>query len=118
MQLRDRLQSLGRRPTARAPTRDPDLQGLAAQPGGRVGENGAGAFLVCAEVYPLPPRTGAWDDAPPWLFGADSNPPEPTMCFFDTETTGPSGGGGNQVFLMAMAWRVAGGLLMREYLLR
>ena len=117
MQLRDRLESLGRRPTARPRTRDADLQGLAASLGGSVGENGAGAFVVVEEVYPLPPRTGAWDDAPPWLFGADSNPPEPTMCFFDTETTGLSGGVGNQVFLMAMAWRVAGGLLMRQYLL-
>jgi hypothetical protein len=82
-----------------------------------VGENLAGAFVVVEEVYPLPPRTAVWDDAPPWLFGAEGNPKEPGMCFFDTETTGISGGVGNQVFLMAMAWRVVGGLLMRQYLL-
>lgn len=118
MQLRDRLESLGRRPSARPRTRDADLQGLAASLGGSVGENGAGAFVVVEEVYPLPPSIDAWVDAPSWLFGTDSNPSEPGMCFFDTETTGLSGGVGNQVFLMAMAWRVAGGgLLMRQYLL-
>jgi hypothetical protein len=117
MQLRDRLESLGRRPSARPRTRDADLRGLAACLGGSVGENPAGAFVVVEEVYPLPPRTAAWADAPPWLFGAESNPSEPGMCFFDTETTGLSGGVGNQVFLMAMAWRVPGGLLMRQYLL-
>src|ERR1700736_3476920 len=117
MQLRDRLESLGRRPSARPRTRDADLRGLAACLGGSVRENPAGAFVVVEEVYPLPPRTAAWADAPQWLFGAESNPSETGMCFFDTETTGLSGGVGNQVFLMAMAWRVPGGLLMRQYLL-
>jgi uncharacterized protein YprB with RNaseH-like and TPR domain len=117
MPLRDRLESLGRRPNVRPRTRDADLQGLATCLGGRVGENRAGAFVVVEEVYPLPARKGTWDDAPAWLFGDAGNPLEPGMCFFDTETTGISGGVGNQVFLMAMAWRVPGGLLMRQYLL-
>jgi uncharacterized protein YprB with RNaseH-like and TPR domain len=116
MQLRDRLESLGRHPGVRSRTADPDLKGLAACLGGSVGENTAGSFVVVEEVYPLPPRR-RWTSAPAWLFGADEVPAEPGLCFFDTETTGLSGGVGNQVFLMAMAWRVNGGLLMRQYLL-
>jgi uncharacterized protein len=81
-----------------------------------VGENSAGPFVVVEEVYSLPPRRIS-AEAPAWLFGGDEVPPDPGLCFFDTETTGLSGGVGNQVFLMAMAWRVGGGLLMRQYLL-
>lgn len=117
MQLRDRLESLGRRPNARPRARDVDLEGLAAGLGGRVGENSAGAFVVVEELHPLPVRAPSWTDSPPWLFGGEGIPAETGVCFFDTETTSLSGGVGNQVFLIAMAWRAAGGLLMRQYLL-
>jgi len=116
MLLQDRLESLGRHPRPRPPTRAADLAGLAAGVGGSVGENAAGEFVLIEELLPLPPRA-AWSGAPDWLFGDCAAPPEPGLCFFDTETTGLSGGVGNQVFLMAMAWRVGGGLLMRQYLL-
>jgi tetratricopeptide (TPR) repeat protein len=114
--LQDRLESLGRHPRLRPRARAADLAGLAAGVGGSVGENAAGEFVLIEELLPLPPRA-AWSGVPAWLFGDGAAPPEPGLCFFDTETTGLSGGVGNQVFLMAMAWRVGGGLLMRQYLL-
>jgi uncharacterized protein YprB with RNaseH-like and TPR domain len=84
--------------------------------GGSLGENAAGPYVVIEELLPLPPRA-AWSGAPEWLFGDGVAPPEPGICFFDTETTSLSGGVGNQVFLMAMAWRAGGGLLLRQYVL-
>src|SRR5207302_9425084 len=88
----------------------------------RLGKNAAGEFVLIEELLPLPPRA-AWTGAPEWLFrdsalfGDGAASPEPGLCFFDTETTGISGGVGNQVFLMALAWRVDDGLLMHQYVL-
>ena len=40
------------------------------------------------------------------------------LLFFDTETTGLSGGAGNSIFLMAMAWIEAGGLSVEQVFLK
>jgi len=116
--LRERLESLGRRsaPVTRAP--DADLETLAARLGGEVRENQWGRVVAIEAVLPMPPRR-AYDVATVRLLGArgDDRLPERGLCFFDTETTGLSGGVGNQVFLAALGWRVPSGLLLRQYLL-
>ena len=115
MRLQERLESLGRQARPRAQHADPDLGGLASALSGAVGQNQAGPYLVFEALHRLP---GVGLD--PWsssLLGAEMPSPDEGWCFFDTETTGLSGGVGNQVFLMAMAWRTNAGLIVRQYLL-
>jgi uncharacterized protein YprB with RNaseH-like and TPR domain len=114
--LQDRLESLGRHRRPQSRRHPIDVAGLAAGLGGRLGKNAAGEFVLIEELLPLPPRA-AWRGAAEWLFGDGAASPEQGLCFFDSETTSISGGVGNQVFLMALAWRVGDGLLMRQYLL-
>ncbi|MBN2551625.1 MAG: ribonuclease H-like domain-containing protein, partial [Spirochaetales bacterium] len=42
----------------------------------------------------------------------------PDLLFFDTETTGLSGGAGNSIFLMGMAWIEAGALSVEQVFLK
>jgi uncharacterized protein YprB with RNaseH-like and TPR domain len=116
--LRERLESLGRATPVRRLRTEADLDGLAAGLGGEVRENICGPYVVVEVVHPMPPTVG-YDAASALFVGVTGEEPlvESKLCFFDTETTGLSGGVGNQVFLMATAWRVPGGLVVRQYLL-
>ncbi|MEA2645606.1 MAG: uncharacterized protein QOE92_689 [Chloroflexota bacterium] len=117
MLLRDRLERLGRQPSARAPRRDADLERLASELSAEVRENAGGRYVVLEEVWPMPPsRPGLAGSALVAGLG-DAPLHDGGLCFWDTETTGLSGGVGNQVFLLATAHRDAGGLLLRQYIL-
>jgi hypothetical protein len=113
--LQERLESLGRQARPRVPRGESDLGGLASALGGAVLENAAGPYVVIEAVHSLP------DPAPLQrsvsVLGLEMPNDQEGWCFFDTETTGLSSGVGNQVFLMAMAWRGPGGLLLRQYVL-
>ncbi len=115
MLLQERLESLGRQARPRARRGEANLQGLASTLGGSVLENAAGPYVVIEAVHSLPdgyPQPGSAS-----VLGLEMPPNSEGWCFFDTETTGLSSGVGNQVFLMAMAWRGPGGLLLRQYIL-
>jgi uncharacterized protein YprB with RNaseH-like and TPR domain len=116
--LRERLESLGRPSPQVARRVDADLDVLAAGIGGEVCENQCGPYVLLEAVHSMPP-TVAYDAASALFAGVGGEQPvvESGLCFFDTETTGLSGGVGNQVFLMATAWRVPTGLLVRQFLL-
>lgn len=118
MLLRERLESLGRAAPSVPRRPSADLAGLAAGLGGEVRENARGPYVVVEAVHPMPP-TVAYDTGSALFAGVAGEEPlaEAGLCFFDTETTGVSGGVGTQVFLMATAWRVPRGLVVRQYLL-
>ncbi|HEV1997836.1 MAG TPA: ribonuclease H-like domain-containing protein, partial [Candidatus Dormibacteraeota bacterium] len=118
MQLRERLESLGRQARPRSPRAEADLGALAAGLGGEVRENDWGPYVVVEQVLPLPPRM-AWRPVETgWLAGKhEGELSEESLCFFDTETTGLNGGVGNHAFLVALAWRMNNALLMRQYVL-
>lgn len=117
MLLRDRLERLGRQPSLRPARHEIDLDRVASELGGEVRENVAGPFVVLEEVRPMPPSRG-YVQGSALVSGLSDGPlDEGGLCFWDTETTGLSGGVGNQVFLLATAYRVAGGLLLRQYVL-
>ncbi|HEV3235053.1 MAG TPA: ribonuclease H-like domain-containing protein [Candidatus Dormibacteraeota bacterium] len=118
MLLRERLESLGRPTPVRRHRPDADLEGLASSLGGEVRENACGPYVVVEAVHAMPPTVG-YNAASALFAGVAGEEPlrESGLCFFDTETTGLSGGVGTQVFLMATAWRVPNGLVVRQYLL-
>jgi uncharacterized protein YprB with RNaseH-like and TPR domain len=116
--LRERLESLGRasRPPRQA---DPiDLPRLASTVGGEVRENTCGPYVIIEELLPLPPRPAFDGGGAGWLAGIPGvDLAEEGLGFFDTETTGLSGGVGNSVFLLALGRRLPGGFLLRQYVL-
>ncbi|MHB8507696.1 MAG: ribonuclease H-like domain-containing protein [Candidatus Dormibacteria bacterium] len=90
---------------------------MATRLGVEVAENDFGQFLVREEVV-ASPISALCPGAVQRVSGVDLSALDPArLCFFDTETTGLSGGVGTQVFLAALAWRVPSGLLLRQYLL-
>jgi uncharacterized protein YprB with RNaseH-like and TPR domain len=113
--LQERLESLGRQARPRPPRGETDLGGLASTLGGAVGENAAGPYVVIEAVHNLPDSAPQLHSAS--VLGLEMPPNREGWCFFDTETTGLSSGVGNQVFLMAMAWRGRHGLMLRQYIL-
>jgi uncharacterized protein YprB with RNaseH-like and TPR domain len=118
MLLKERLQSLGYRSAPAPPAREWDLAALANELGADLRHTGSGQVLVVEELLPMPAtRPFEADIAARLGVVGDEELKEDTLCFFDTETTGLSGGVGNQVFLIALAWRRRGGLLLRQYLL-
>jgi uncharacterized protein YprB with RNaseH-like and TPR domain len=116
--LRERLESLGRRTRPRAGRSEADLEALAGGLGGEVRENEWGPYVVVEQVLPLPAGR-AWDpQVPGWLAGEPgADLAEAGLCFFDTETTGLSGGVGNHAFLVALGWRLPSAMLLRQYVL-
>jgi uncharacterized protein YprB with RNaseH-like and TPR domain len=115
--LRERLQSLGYQPRAGRPTGVLDLERTAREIGAQVVENAHGRTLMVEEVVVAPVSTDL-DAAGAALLGRTGSDGGPgRLCFFDTETTGLSGGVGTQVFLAAVAWRVPSGVLVRQYFL-
>ncbi|MDQ6747860.1 MAG: ribonuclease H-like domain-containing protein [Candidatus Dormibacteraeota bacterium] len=118
MLLRARLESLGRAPRSGGRSGEIDLESLAHTTGGEVRENARGAYVVIEELLPLPPRP-AYDAAGAgWLAGLPGiELGEGGIGFFDTETTGLSGGVGTSVFLLALGRRLPAGFLLRQYLL-
>jgi uncharacterized protein YprB with RNaseH-like and TPR domain len=119
MILRERLESLGYQVRAAAQRPSIPLEALAAALGGEVRHNARGAVVAIEEVLRLPPRSMPYQTDTVCRLGVAGldRLPEASLCFFDTETTGLSSGAGNQVFLIAMAWRLDGALLLRQYLL-
>lgn len=117
MILRERLQSLGYQARGTRPAAERDLEGIARVLGAEVRENAHGPVLVLEDLVRTP--LGRLPDArEARLLGL--RPEGGTLlrpCFFDTETTGVSGGAGTQAFLCALAWPAPGGLLLRQYLL-
>jgi uncharacterized protein YprB with RNaseH-like and TPR domain len=116
--LRERLESLGRPTVAPRRRAEADLDLLARGVGGEVRENAFGPYVVVEQVVSLPPGL-AWDPLEPgWLAGKDGEDlSEAGLCFFDTETTGLSGGVGNHAFLVALGWRTRKAMLLRQYVL-
>lgn len=117
MLLRERLESLGRHAPAVRRRAEPDLEGLAGVLGGEVRENSGGPYVVVEALHPMP-EAAPYDRRSPLLAGlGEVDIQDSRLCFFDTETTGLSGGVGNQVFLTATAWRVPAGLCVRQFVL-
>lgn len=118
MLLRERLESLGRRSRPRRDAAAVNLQQLAYTVGGEVRENRCGPYVVIEELLPLPPRPAFDGGNAGWLAGIPGvDLAEDGLGFFDTETTGLSGGVGTSVFLLALGRRLRGGLLLRQYIL-
>lgn len=117
MLLSERLQGLGYRPRAANRAAVLDLDRTAVELGAQVVENAYGRTLLIEEVV-VAPVTTELDASGAELLGMTGSEREPArLCFFDTETTGLSGGVGTQVFLAALAWRVPSGVLLRQYFL-
>jgi uncharacterized protein YprB with RNaseH-like and TPR domain len=51
------------------------------------------------------------------LFRSEARHPSSTLCFYDTETTGLSGGAGNVVFLLGLGWLKQDNLVFEQYFL-
>lgn len=115
MLLQERLESLGRQARPRVRRAESDLDGLASALGGAVMENAAGPYVVIEAIHRLPEP--APQQRSVLVLGLEMPADQGGWCFFDTETTGLSSGVGNQVFLIAMAWRGPSGLLLRQYIL-
>jgi len=91
-----------------------DLESVAAALGGEVVESEAGQAILVEQVHAIPPARPGDGIA---RLGLDPDATAGGLCFLDTETTGLSSGAGNQVFLIAMAWRRAEALVVRQYIL-
>ncbi|MEA2682836.1 MAG: uncharacterized protein QOK05_1164 [Chloroflexota bacterium] len=118
MLLRERLESLGRASQPRHRPAELNLDRLAATVGGEVRENASGAYVVIEELLPLPPRPVFDGAGAGWLAGLPGvELAEDGLGFFDTETTGLSGGVGTSFFLLALGRRSPAGFLLRQYVL-
>lgn len=102
----DRLQRIGRIRHREKLSRTADEHKLANELGGELLQPGLILLreqvedLALVTAPQLPGRTG---DSP-WLY-------------LDTETTGLSGGSGTLAFLVGVAWRQSGGLLLEQFLI-
>lgn len=118
MLLRERLESLGRASRPRRESDELNLERLAATVGGEVRENASGLYVVIEELLPLPPRPVFDGVGAGWLAGIPGiDLAEGGLGFFDTETTGLSGGVGTSIFLLALGRRLPVGFLLRQYVL-
>ena len=105
-----------------------DLAGIAEAFGGAAIQDGAASLVVIDRVYESTQSHGRWriDDsvpvvgAPLGIFDAKAaKTPDwySRPVYFDTETTGLSGGAGTIAFLAGCGWFEAGGFRVRQWLL-
>lgn len=138
--LADKLRAIVRqspdRPAVRELTFEPDVQatsphdlaGIAEALGGRAIEDGAAHLVVIDRVYESTQSHGRWPiemsrpspTAPLDIFdrkAADAPDWSARPMFFDTETTGLSGGAGTIAFLAGCGWFEPEGFRVRQWLL-
>jgi uncharacterized protein YprB with RNaseH-like and TPR domain len=138
--LADKLRAIVRqspeRPAVRELTFEPDVQatsphdldGIAAALGGRAIEDGAAHLVVIDREYESTQSHGRWPiemsrpsaTAPLDIFDKKAaRAPDwaSRPMFFDTETTGLSGGAGTIAFLAGCGWFEEGGFRVRQWLL-
>jgi uncharacterized protein YprB with RNaseH-like and TPR domain len=129
--LRERLAGLGyrSRPFPGQPTKHASwgprgrraegaaVEDVARRLGGEVRENAHGPVVILEQLVQAPLGRLPEAETARLLGVSPSGDALRRPCFFDTETTGVSGGAGTQAFLCALAWPAPGGVLVRQYLL-
>lgn len=140
--LTDRLRAIVRQIPVRELTYEPEttsgvvfqtptpdvVSGIAEALGGRAVVDGSASLIVIDRVFDATCSHGRWPiarsrplaDAPLSLFDARAGavPGWATRpLFFDTETTGLSGGAGTIAFLAGLGWFEDGGFRVRQWLL-